>query len=424
MPIRIVVPDLGESIVEATISRWLKQKGDYVAAGEAIVELETDKVNLEVTAEQAGILARIERQAGEDVQIGNLLGLIETTPEDGQSEPPDKKTKASPKQRNKEADQEKEEVAKATAEKATPLAKRLAQEHGIDIGQVPSESGERLTKEDIGRYLEQQAVEAKAKKEEPAGAEPQHGVPARETRSASSSPADHPEREERVRMSRRRQTIAGRLVEAQQTAAMLTTFNEIDMHAVIELRRRRLPSFQERHGIRLGFMSFFVKAAIGTLRQFPQLNAEIDGNEIVLKYYYDIGMAIGAEEGLVVPVIRNADRLTFAEIEQSINDYAQKVKEGSLSVPDLRGGTFTITNGGVFGSLLSTPILNPPQVGILGLHKIEKRPVALNDEIVIRPMMYVALSYDHRIVDGREAVQFLVRLKELIEDPEILLLEG
>jgi len=225
-------------------------------------------------------------------------------------------------------------------------------------------------------------------------------------------------------MSRRRQTIARRLIEAQQTAAMLTTFNEIDMKAVVELRQRRRNPFQERHEVKLGFMSFFLKAAVGALKQFPRLNAEIDGNEVVYKYYYDIGMAIGAEEGLVVPVLRDADRMTFAQIEQTIQSYVDKVKSGTLSLEDLRGGTFTITNGGVFGSLLSTPILNPPQVGILGLHKIEKRPIAIEDEVVIRPMMYVALSYDHRIVDGREAVQFLVRVKELIEYPETLLLEG
>lgn len=225
-------------------------------------------------------------------------------------------------------------------------------------------------------------------------------------------------------MSRRRRTIAQRLVEAQQTAAILTTFNEIDLGAVMDIRRRRRESFQERHGVKLGFMSFFVKASIGALKAFPRLNAELQEDELVLKRYYDIGMAIGAEEGLVVPVIRGADRLSFAEIEHTIREYVQKVDEGTLSLADLRGGTFTITNGGVFGSLLSTPILNPPQVGILGLHKIEERPVVVDGEVAVRPMMYVALSYDHRVVDGREAVQFLVKVKELIEDPEELLLEG
>jgi 2-oxoglutarate dehydrogenase E2 component (dihydrolipoamide succinyltransferase) len=297
------------------------------------------------------------------------------------------------------------------------MAKRLAQARGLELAQIPHDDSEdRITKEDVVRYLDEQKEPAPAKAKTEPKAE-QAEVP-------SKPGSDHAGEEERIRMSRRRRTIARRLVEAQQTAAMLTTFNEIDMSAVIELRQRRQPTFQERHGVKLGFMSFFVKAVVGALKQFPPLNAEIDGDEIILKHYYDIGMAIGAEEGLVVPVIRAADRLTFAEIEQIINNYVQKVKDGTLSLEDLRGGTFSITNGGVYGSLLSTPILNPPQVGILGLHKIEKRPVALADEVVIRPMMYVALSYDHRIVDGREAVQFLVRIKELIEDPEVLLLEG
>jgi 2-oxoglutarate dehydrogenase E2 component (dihydrolipoamide succinyltransferase) len=241
---------------------------------------------------------------------------------------------------------------------------------------------------------------------------------------AMMAPAGDGRTEERVRMSRRRRTIAQRLVEAQQTAAMLTTFNEIDMTAVMELRKRRGEEFQKRYEVKLGFMSFFVKASLAALKAFPEVNAEIQGDEIVLKHYYDIGIAIGAEEGLVVPVLKDADRMTFAGIEQKIGDYVERTKAGTLTLDDLRGGTFTITNGGVFGSLMSTPILMPPQVAILGMHKIEKRPVAINDEVVIRPMMYVALSYDHRIVDGKEAVQFLVRVKELIEDPESMLLEG
>jgi 2-oxoglutarate dehydrogenase E2 component (dihydrolipoamide succinyltransferase) len=239
-----------------------------------------------------------------------------------------------------------------------------------------------------------------------------------------SQPAEDGRREERVRMSRRRRTIAQRLVEAQRTAAMLTTFNEIDMSTVIEMRSRHNETFQKRHGVKLGFMSFFVKASIGALKAFPRVNAEIDGEEMVLKGYYDIGIAVGAEEGLVVPVLRDADKMSFAEIEKQIKALVEKSEQGTLSIEDIRGGTFTITNGGVFGSLLSTPILSPPEVGILGMHKIEKRAVVIEDQMVIRPMMYVALSYDHRIVDGREAVQFLVRIKELIEDPETLLLEG
>jgi len=440
MPIEIVVPDLGESVLEATVGRWLKQEGDQVSVGEALVELETDKVNLEVGAEQAGVLVRIERAEGDDVQIGDVLGVIEEA-ENGASPPAKtddttaRKKEATAKDKDKTKTAEKMETEDKAAptkesvqpqeaptqdeEKATPVARRLAQEHGVDLADVPHDSNERLTRHDIESYIEQRQGGTEAKKEAA-----QEEAAAEKSGSQAKPAADRASREERVRMSRRRQTIARRLVEAQQTAAMLTTFNEIDMGAVMELRQRRRDSFLKRHGVKLGFMSFFVKASVGALKQFPQVNAEIDGNEIVLKHYYDIGMAIGAEEGLVVPVIREADRLTFAEIEQAIETFVEKSRDSSLSLDDLRGGTFTITNGGVFGSLLSTPILNPPQVGILGLHKIEERPIAQNGEIVIRPMMYVALSYDHRIVDGREAVQFLVRIKELIEDPETLLLEG
>jgi 2-oxoglutarate dehydrogenase E2 component (dihydrolipoamide succinyltransferase) len=414
MSIEIVVPELGESIIEATVSRWLKQEGDAVKAGEALVELETDKVNLEVAAPQAGVLSSIKHQVGADVKVGEVLGMIEASASTDGGQP-----EAAP-----AATAIKEEVPAAPKadERATPMAKRLAQESGLDLTEVPHE--DRVTKKDVERYLGDQ----KARVETGPPASVVEAVP--EAKSKASQPAapapaiDSSSRETRQRMSRRRRTIAQRLVEAQHTAAMLTTFNEIDMSRVMEVRQRRQESFQQRHGLKLGFMSFFVKATVGALKQFPLLNAEIEGDDIILKHYYDIGMAIGAEEGLVVPVIRDADRLTFAEIEKGINDYVQKAKDGSLSLEDLRGGTFSITNGGVFGSLLSTPILNPPQVGILGLHKIEKRPLALNDEVVIRPVMYVALSYDHRIVDGREAVQFLVRLKELIEDPEALLLEG
>jgi 2-oxoglutarate dehydrogenase E2 component (dihydrolipoamide succinyltransferase) len=293
----------------------------------------------------------------------------------------------------------------------------MAQEEGLDVTKVKgSGPGGKVTKNDVAKLLESgKPVSSDAK---PAETKP---------RQPAKQPAPSGEqnsREERVRMSRRRRTIAARLVEAQQTAAMLTTFNEIDMSAVMDLRQRRQEAFVERHGVKVGFTSFFVKAVIGALKAFPRLNAEIDGDEMVLKHYYDIGIAVGAEEGLVVPVLRDADRMSFAQIEQQTKDFAQKSRDGSLTLEDLRGGTFTITNGGVFGSMLSTPILNPPQVGILGLHNIVERPVAINGEMTIRPIMYVALSYDHRIVDGREAVQFLVRVKELIEDPENLLLEG
>lgn len=422
MSIEIIVPELGESIVEATVARWLKQEGEPIKVGEPVVELETEKVNLEVSAEQTGVLAHIERREGEDVEIGDVLGIIEEADEDEAEPEPIDEDASQPKETSTAESTREDKTSEKSDERATPMAKRLAQEHDIDLSQVtPDNADGRVTKEDVERYLQEHRdkTEAEAKTKEKTRGKEQKPVDKQPIESA-----DRPKREERVRMSRRRQTIARRLVEAQQTTAMLTTFNEVDMSAVIDLRRRRQESFQEKHNIKLGFMSFFVKAVVGALKQFPWLNGEVDGNEIVLKHYYDIGMAIGAEDGLVVPVIREADRLTFAKIEQTINDYVQKVKEGSLSLEDLRGGTFTITNGGVFGSLLSTPILNPPQVGILGLHKIEKRPVVIDDEMVIRSMMYVALSYDHRIVDGREAVQFLVRLKELIEDPEVLLLEG
>jgi 2-oxoglutarate dehydrogenase E2 component (dihydrolipoamide succinyltransferase) len=283
-----------------------------------------------------------------------------------------------------------------------------------------------VTKQDVQSHVAKQQPAAPAEAEPEAPPPPVAPGPAESAKvpAETQAPPARDQREERVKMSRRRRTVARRLVEAQQTAAILTTFNEVDMSAVMELRRRRQESFQKRHGIKLGFMSFFVKATIGALRAYPQLNAEIQGEEIVLKRYYDIGMAIGADEGLVVPVLRDADQMSFAEIEKAIEGYVQKVRDGSLELADLMGGTFSITNGGVFGSLLSTPILNPPQVGILGLHKIQERPVAVAGEIVIRPMMYVALSYDHRIVDGREAVQFLVKVKELIEDPGALLVDA
>lgn len=424
MTIQITVPELGESVVEATVGQWHKQEGDTVAIGDVLVELETDKVDVEVGAESAGVLASIRHQTGDDVQIGDVLAEIdpngaapveeETTPEAKEPEP----AAAEP---EKPATEEK-------PAKVSPVARRLAEEEGVDLAQVEG-SGEngRITRQDVEDFLQQQDVSAPDKKDTQATAP--SPAKAREEAATDRLPTGDrlpagDRREERIRLTRRRRTIAQRLVEAQQTAAMLTTFNDVDMSAVIDLRQRRGDAFRERHDVKLGFMSFFVKAAIGSLKAFPRLNAEIDGDEMVLKHYYDIGMAVGAEEGLVVPVIRDADRKSFAPIEQEIRDLAQKARDGSLALDDLRGGTFTITNGGVFGSLLSTPILNPPQVGILGLHRIEERPVALAGEGAVRPMMYLALSYDHRLVDGREAVQFLGRVKELIEDPETLLLEG
>ncbi len=409
---QVVVPMLGESVVEATVAEWLKQEGDAVRAGEALVRLETDKVDLDVAAEQAGVLQRIERRAGQDVKVGEVLAVIMVA--DSVAAPPVTAPAAAA---SRSEVKTQETPAPANEERATPVARRVAQEEGVDLAQVAgSGPGGRVTRRDIEAFLGQQ----KAAPMPPAPPPPTSAAPM----AAPASPTAQPVREQRLRMTRRRQTIARRLVEAQQTAAMLTTFNEIDMTAVMDIRTRRKDSFRERYGIGLGCMSFFVKACIGALRAFPLVNAEIQGDEIVVKQYYDIGVAIGAPEGLVVPVLRGADQMSFAAIERAIKAFAQKTEQGTLTVDDLRGGTFTITNGGVFGSLLSTPILNPPQVGILGMHKIEPRPVALNGQVVIRSMMYVALSYDHRIVDGREAVQFLVKVKELIEEPEVLLLEG
>lgn len=321
--------------------------------------------------------------------------------------------------------------------RATPAVRRLAEEYGVDLSQVPaSGEGGRVTREDVLRYVAQHraapqpadgAATTVAPTPPPVAPSPPVSAPIETAAPVAPPPIVTPvagRREERIRMSQRRKTIARRLVEAQHTAAMLTTFNEIDMSAVIALRNRWRQQFRERYGVNLGFMSFFTKAVVGALKAFPLLNAEIQGDEIVVKYYYDIGIAVATDEGLVVPVVRDADRKSFAEIEREIEELARKARERRLTLEDLSGGTFTITNGGVFGSLLSTPILNPPQVGILGMHKIEDRPVVVNGEIVIRPMMYVALTYDHRIIDGREAVLFLVRVKELIEDPERLLLEG
>lgn len=422
MSSKIVVPELGESIVEATVGAWLKKEGEPVKAGETLVTLETEKVNLDVSATQAGILTRIEHKAGDDVRIGDVLGVI-----DESAQPATAKAEAAPAVA-KSNGASTEAAPQATAPEITPIARRMAQELGVDLAQVKgSGRGGRVMKEDVQAYADQQQT----KPATPVSTPPPE--PVEGSRDSASSvqqahrTADLPNsnrREERVRLSRRRRTIATRLVEAQHTAAMLTTFNEIDMSKVMEVRTRRKESFKERHNVGLGFMSFFVKAAIGALKAFPQVNAELAGDDLILKRYYDIGMAVGAEEGLVVPVLHDADRLSFAEIEKAIKAFVEKAKTNTLALEDLRGGTFTITNGGVFGSLLSTPILNAPQVGILGLHKIEERPIALNGRVVIRPMMYVALSYDHRIVDGREAVQFLVKVKELIEDPETLLLEG
>lgn len=416
MSIEIVVPELGESVLEATVSQWMKNEGDRVEVGEVLVELETDKVNLEVGAEHTGILTRIDHQAGDDVNVGDVLGELEEVEQE--LEPAGKKEEPVEAGEPAKIEPVKEEMPQAAS--ATPVAQRLAQERGIDLLQVPASGpGGRITKGDVEGFLEQRKAPAKAA--------PPKGEAARtppKPRQVPGGAAREERREERVRMTRRRRTIAQRLVEVQQNSAMLTTFNEINMSAVMDLRKRRNEDFQKRYGVKLGITSFFVKASVGALKAFPRMNAEVQGDEMLLKYYYDIGVAIGDPEGLVVPVVRDADRKSFADIETEIKDFVNRAGEGSLSIEDLSGGTFSITNGGVFGSLMSTPILNPPQVGILGLHKIEQRPIVVDGQMVIQPMMYVAVSYDHRIVDGREAVQFLVRIKELVEDPEALLLEG
>ena len=438
MPVEIHVPELGESVADATVGRWLKSEGDRVTAGEPVVELETDKINFEVEAEQDGVLVSIAKGEGETVGVGEVIGTLGdgAAPEDTEPERAEEpeaeqlqatEPKVAPEAQETEAERtEIEETANGHREeegvRASPSVRRLAREYDIDLaGVAGSGSGGRITKDDVERLIREQHSPAPERQPAPEedGRREERPVPQEVT-----APAAEDGREERVRMSRRRQTIAQRLVEAQQTAAMLTTFNEADMSAIMELRRRRKDKFQERHEVRLGFMSFFTKAAIGALKAFPKVNSELRGNELVLKHYYDIGVAVNTEEGLVVPVVRDADRKSFAEVERDIANLGKKARDGKLTLEDLSGGTFTITNGGVFGSLVSTPILNVPQVAILGMHKIQDRPVAVNGKVEIRPMMYLALSYDHRIVDGADAVSFLVRVKELVEDPESLLLEG
>ena len=422
MAVNIVVPEMGESIVDARIARWLKREGEAVAAGEALVELETDKVDVEVSAPKSGVLERISHNAGADVKIGEVLGTIAEGAVPAASPAP---ASAAGSKTN------------GAAVAATPSARKAAREQNVELGSVKSE-GPRVTKADVEKSAAPAA--AKAAPSAPAVAskpvQPPAPAPAPTPRPAAQAPAvampaaPAPARpagertESRERMSRRRATIAKRLVEAQQTAAMLTTFNEVDMSAIMALRERQKEAFKTKYGVGLGLSSFFVKAVVAALAEFPRLNAEIQGDEIVLKHYFDIGIAVGAPEGLVVPVLRDADRLSFAGIESQVREFAARAKEGTLTLEDLRGGTFSITNGGVFGSLMSTPILNPPQVGILGLHAIKDRPVALNGQVVLRPMMYTALTYDHRIVDGSEAVRFLVRVKELVEDPAVLLVQG
>ena len=423
----IVVPVLGESIVEARIAKWLKKPGDHVEVGEPLVELETEKTNLELSAEKRGIITSIARKEGEDVKIGELLAVVDENGA-GAAPPPAASGNGS------NAAAAAAQPAPAEEPRATPTARRMAKDHEVDLGGVQGTgSAGRVTKQDVKNAIAPPAPTSEARlapTSESTIAPTRESLAPTNNRIAPTSakplarPRSGDRSEERVRMTKRRQTIARRLVEAQQTAAMLTTFNEADMTAIMALRERRKETFKKEFGVGLGIASFFVKASIAALRAFPAINAEIQGDEIVYKHYYDIGVAVGAEGGLVVPVIRDADQLTFPQVEMAIRDYAKKATDNTLTLEDLRGGTFTITNGGVFGSLLSTPILNLPQVAILGLHKIQDRVIPVNGQPAIRPMMYLALSYDHRIVDGREAVQFLVKIKDYIEDPNNLLLEG
>ncbi|AHM65080.1 dihydrolipoamide succinyltransferase [Paenibacillus polymyxa] len=428
----IIVPAMGESITEGTISKWLVKEGDSVGQGDVLLELETDKVNLEISAEEAGVVQKILRQEGDTVVIGEAVGLIgsgsgaEATGagEAAATQAPEAPSVATSPTSVESSGKAVEKSAPPVPSKsdgngqtASPSARKLARERGINLEQVQG-------KDPLGRVFQEDVKTHNGAEVSRTASVP---APPVASKPVSPSPAqtEYSKPVERQRMSRRRATIAKRLVEAQQTAAMLTTFNEVDMTAILDVRKRRKDKFKEKHDVGLGFMSFFTKAVVGALKRFPTVNAEINGDDIVLKKYYDIGIAVSAKEGLVVPVVRDADRLGFAEIEKSIADLASKARSNSLSLADLQGGTFTITNGGIFGSLLSTPILNTPQVGILGMHKIQLRPIAIDEErMENRPMMYIALSYDHRIIDGSEAVRFLVTVKELLEDPESLLLEG
>jgi 2-oxoglutarate dehydrogenase E2 component (dihydrolipoamide succinyltransferase) len=417
MATEIRVPTLGESVTEATVGTWLKKVGDTVEADEPLVELETDKVTLEVPAPTSGVLSAIEAKDGAVVAPGALLATITADggakaaapkPASAKSTPaptgrPDQKTETTkPIGAGPEQVKPRTEPKPQAADGSSPAARKILAEKGIDPTQVSGTGKE-------GRITKADAMASSA--------------PAAPAAARAPAPADDAAREERVRMSRLRQTIARRLKEAQNTAAMLTTFNEVDMSAVMKLRTDYRELFEKKHGAKLGFMGFFVKACVLALKEIPAVNGEVDGADIVYKNYYHIGIAVGTEKGLVVPVVRDADRKSLAEIEKTVADLGKRAREGALTLEDLQGGTFTITNGGIYGSLMSTPILNAPQSGILGMHKIEERPVAVAGKVEIRPMMYLALSYDHRIVDGREAVTFLVRVKESLEDPERMVLD-
>lgn len=400
MSIEVKVPVLPESVADATIVSWHKKEGEQVKRDETLVELETDKVVLEVPAPKSGKLEKVHFQVGDTVEADVVLALID---ESATAETSPAKQQAATTDETKSVD--------TAADNLTPSVRRLLSEHNLDPAVIAGTGKKgKITKEDVEKHLASQ--EAPASKSQAAAAD-----------SISTQSVGGGREEKRVPMSRLRARIAERLVQAQHEAAMLTTFNEVNLQAVMDLRATYKDQFEKKHGVRLGFMSFFTKAVTEALKRFPAVNASIDGNDVVYHGYYDVGIAVSTERGLVVPVLRDVDKMGMADIEKNINDYAKRARDGKLGIEEMQGGTFTITNGGVFGSLLATPIINPPQTGILGMHKIEQRPIVEKGEIVIRPMMYIALSYDHRLIDGKESVQFLVNVKELLEDPARLLLD-
>jgi 2-oxoglutarate dehydrogenase E2 component (dihydrolipoamide succinyltransferase) len=410
----IRVPTLGESVTEATVGKWFKQPGDAVAVDEPLVELETDKVTLEVPAPAAGVLSDIAAKTGETVGVAALLGQItDGAGAPAKAAPPAAKPPEAPKPAPAQASAPPMAAPAAPSMPMPPSVRKMAAESGVDAAKVQGSGLHgQVTKGDMMAAIERAAA-----------APTPVAATAAAVQMRAPSPADDAAREERVHMTRLRQTIARRLKDAQNTAAMLTTFNEVDMGAVMALRNQYKELFEKKHGVKLGFMGFFVRACIQALKEIPAVNAEIDGSDIVYKNYYHIGVAVGTERGLVVPVVRDAEAMSLAQIEKTINDFGKRARDGQLKIDEMQGGTFTISNGGVYGSLMSTPILNAPQSGILGMHKIQERPVVHNGKIEARPMMYLALSYDHRIVDGREAVTFLVRVKDVLEDPARLVLD-
>jgi len=411
MQIEVKVPNLPESVADATLINWHKQPGDAVQRDENLVDLETDKVVLEITAPDSGVLADIKHGDGDTVVSDELIALIDTDAQPVKKE----KTEPASTRADKPAEAAAMNATTTTAPILSPAARKLVQENNLDPVHIKgSGRDKRITKADVLAYLQQGRDDERAKREQPAP----ENIPTPDV-----IPNDAARPEQRVPMSRLRARVAERLKQAQNTAAILTTFNEVNMNAVMTLREKYRDQFEKKYQIRLGFMSFFTRAVVEALKQFPVINASVDGEDIVYHGYFDIGIAVGSPRGLVVPILRDADKISFAEIETRIRDFGQRAKQGKLSLEELTGGTFSITNGGVFGSLLSTPILNPPQTAILGMHKIEDKPVVENGEIVIRPMMYLALSYDHRIVDGQDAVLFLVAIKQALEDPSRMLLE-